>query len=236
MPFELTTRAISSPKADTTRRVLRLAEGAKVLALVADDVPENRDVLSKMLSDIGVEVITAANGEQAVEQVRAHQPDIVFMDIRMPVMDGLEAARQIMAESKAANPQSAIKLVAISASVLAHEQERYRSVEFDSFIAKPLLAERIYECLAELLPVEYQYAGTQQVSPLDFSTMTLPKDLCSRLTQAAAFQSRTKMRTCLNEVEQLGEEGRLLAEHLHQLLQNYDMEAIRKILASISHR
>ena len=44
------------------------------------------------------------------------------------------------------------------------------------------------------------------------------------------------MKACLNEVEQLGEEGRLLAEHLHPLLQNYDMEAIRKILASISQR
>ena len=140
-------------------------------ALVADDVQENREVLSKFLSDIGVEVETCENGQQAVEMVRSHRPDIVFMDIRMPVMDGLEATKQILAElwerppgldNRVQEHSPTLKIVAISASALTHQQERYSEIGFDAFIAKPLLAERIYDCLASLLHVEYEYTDIRR--------------------------------------------------------------------------
>ena len=99
----------------------RLANGYNIKALVADDKKENRDVLSQMLKDIGVSVITAENGQQAVEATLADKPDIVFMDIWMPQMDGLQAVRQILLECGEDHP----KLVAVSASVLAHERQGY---------------------------------------------------------------------------------------------------------------
>jgi hypothetical protein len=66
----------------------RLAAGRTVKALVVDDVAENRDLLSRMLADIGCEVLTANDGRQGVELAFSARPDIVFMDIRMPVLDG----------------------------------------------------------------------------------------------------------------------------------------------------
>ena len=80
------------------RGVTHLAEGYHLNALIADDTKINRDVLSKILSDLGVEVLEAENGQQAVEMARSHRPDIVFMDIRMPVMEGLQAARLLLEE------------------------------------------------------------------------------------------------------------------------------------------
>ena len=123
-----------------SERVVHLADGYEVKALVADDNRENREVLSQLLSDIGVSVITAEDGREAVQAAREHKPDIIFMDIRMPVMDGIEAARRILKFPDSPPP----KIVAVSASALIHEQRRYLEAGFDDFIAKPLRAERVF--------------------------------------------------------------------------------------------
>ncbi len=236
-------REIPPPKAPLSRTVVRLAEGYHVKAIVADDVAENREVLSKILSDIGVDVITVENGEQALEAVRAHHPDIVFMDIRMPVMNGLEAAQQIWEEfgrrGRALAPDEGVEtsplLVAISASTLVHEKERYLGAGFDAFIPKPLLAEQIYACLANLLRIEYEYigAGAVDTAPVDVSEIAFPPELLRRMKEAVEFQSITELKASVSEVEQLGENGRRLAAHLRPLLQRCDMEGILKVLSGM---
>jgi len=231
LPFSPAKSAISPSSTDISRKVVHLAEGYRVKALVADDVQENRDVLSKLLSDIGVEVETCENGQQAVEMVRSNRPDIVFMDIRMPVMDGLEATKKIFAEFS----REALKIVAISASALTHQQEKYSEIGFDAFIAKPLLAERIYDCLASLLHVEYEYTdiGATDALSLELSKITLPEDLFLRLKEAAELQSLTKLELYIDEVAQLGENGQKLSEYLRRCLHNYDTEAILDILSDM---
>jgi signal transduction histidine kinase/ligand-binding sensor domain-containing protein/CheY-like chemotaxis protein len=153
LPLKPATIKIPSPSERTERKVVRLAEGYHVKALVADDVQENRDVLTSILSDIGVEVVTAEDGQAALEMVRSGKPDVVFMDIWMPVMNGKEAAQHILDEFAYNRP----KIVAISASALSHEREEYLSIGFDAFIAKPFLSDQIYDCLRSLLHIEYQY-------------------------------------------------------------------------------
>jgi signal transduction histidine kinase/DNA-binding NarL/FixJ family response regulator len=236
VPLEPATKQILPPEASGERAVARLAEGFHVKALVADDVPENRDVLSKILSDIGVEVIPAENGQQAVEMARSHRPDIVFMDIRMPVMDGLEAARQIWDEFG----QGTLKIVAISASAMEHEKKGYLSESFDDFIAKPFRAEEIYKCLASLLHVEYEYEASSSdnkmdMSLLDLSEITLPEALFSRLKEAAEGNSITELIHYLNEVDQLGPCGQRLAELLRGLVDKYDFKGVLNILGEIKH-
>jgi len=135
------------------KRVVHLADGYSVQALVADDVKEIRDYLYKILTDIGVEVILTENGLEAVEKTRIHCPDIIFMDIRMPVMDGLEATRQLLKEF----PRDQLKIVAISASVMEHEKREFLDVGLDDFIPKPFRFERVAACLENLLGVEYEY-------------------------------------------------------------------------------
>ena len=63
----------------------------RVDALVVDDVADNRELLSRMLQTVGVRVSVAKNGADALEQARRHPPDVIFMDVRMPVMDGIQA-------------------------------------------------------------------------------------------------------------------------------------------------
>ncbi|MBI1929035.1 response regulator [Candidatus Poribacteria bacterium] len=154
VPFDPATQEMERREAAHGKRVAHLAQGDSVKALIADDVTENRAVLAKMLTEIGCDVLLAENGPDAVNQVRAHRPEIVFMDIRMPVMNGEDAMKKIWAEVG----RGTVKIVAISASALAHQQEKYLLSGFDAFIPKPYRSEMLYHCLETLLGVAYEYA------------------------------------------------------------------------------
>jgi signal transduction histidine kinase/DNA-binding response OmpR family regulator len=226
---EEASRTVALSQGSSKGAPARLADGYRVKALVADDNKENRDVLSQMLEDIGVEVITADNGQQAVEATLADKPAIVFMDIWMPILDGLEAMQQILLACEDNHP----KLVAVSASVFEHEKQRYFDCGFEDFIPKPVDAEQLYECLARLLHVEYEY-DDDNLPAIDFSKIVLPEALFLRLKQAAESGEVMALRESLAEVRQVSVDGRLLAEQLHQLSRKFDMEGILDILGFVS--
>ena len=220
--------------ADPLREVERLAEGYEVRALVVDDIRENREVLSTMLAAVGCEITLAENGRQALEVVAISRPDIVFMDMRLPEIDGMEATRRIVRDYG----QSGLKVVATSASALEHERELYLRAGCDDFVAKPFRCERVYGCLKNLLGVEFDFkagAGAAGSPPLlDFRSIVLPEDLAVRLMMAAELHSATVLKNCLREVEELGSSGQRLAVHLREFLASYDMETIQKIVAQIT--
>jgi len=230
LPLKPATTEVSEISA-MERTVTHLAEGYHLQALVVDDIQENRDVLLRILSDIGVQVTNAENGQEALEMVRSHKPDVVFMDIWMPVMDGKEATKQILEEFGDESP----KIVAISASALSHEREEYLTAGFHAFIAKPFLKEEIYDCLASLLHVEYEYTDTpiqSAVSP-DLSAINIPQNLIRRMETSAELYGTTELKNCLDKLEQLGEDGLSLANYLRVYLQSYDMDAILEVLSRI---
>jgi len=217
-----------------TREVERLAAGSQVRALIVDDIRENREVLSTLLAAIGCEIVLAENGRQALEAVSVSHPDIVFMDMRLPEIDGLEATRRIVRDYGAGG----LKVVAMSASALEHERETYLQAGCDDFIAKPFRSARLYECLHHLLGVDFEYKappdGAESAPLLDLGRIVLPEDLVTRLMMAAELHSATVLKSCLREVEETGAPGRRLAEHLREFLASYDMEMIQKITAQIA--
>ena len=225
LPLESATEGATPRSEDSGRQVAQLAAGYQVKALVVDDNQENRDVLSQMLKDIGVTVMMVENGQQALETVRVETPDIVFMDIWMPVMDGLEATRRILEEFGEERP----KLVAVSASALVHERQKYFEAGFDDFIPKPVDAQQVYECLATFLQIEYEYDDSE-MPQTEFEEIVLPEQLLLRLRRAAEFWEVTELEELLEEVCQMGEHGSLLAERLRELSRNFDMEGILDIL------
>lgn len=233
LPFSPAQRAIPPSSAKFEGKVAHLAEGYQVKALVADDNQANLDVLAKLLSDIGVAVITAENGQQALSMVCSQRPDIAFMDIRMPIMNGIEATKQILAEVSCPP-----KIVAISASALTHERDRYFELGFDAFIAKPFLAEEVYNCLASLLHIEYKYADAddKDAEDLDFSTITLPDELFSRLKGAAEFYSITELKQYLNEWDKGNPEIHRFTDYLRELVEKEDMEEILNLLDQVQKR
>ncbi|MCC7261717.1 MAG: response regulator [Candidatus Latescibacteria bacterium] len=230
LPLPPATQPVPPTLDQNAGRVVGMVPGQRVYALVVDDVMENRQVLAEMLRAIGLEVETVENGRLAVEQVRVVRPDIVFMDIQMWVMDGVEAMRQIRA---ARGPESP-KLVAVTASVLDHERQTYLKAGFDDFIAKPVREEAVYECLARLLQVQFEYEAREDAA-LDFSGLRLPAELLARLRQAAEAGEVTELEEYLDEVGQRGEAGQLLAERLRILSRNIDLKAILDLLEAVRH-
>jgi signal transduction histidine kinase/DNA-binding response OmpR family regulator len=212
------------------RQVNRLKAGCTVQALVVDDVHENRQVLAGLLQSIGVDVQLAASGTEALETLQQGLPDIIFMDIRMPGMDGVETLRRIGEEWG----RDAVKAVAVSASVLEHEQRGYLEQGFETFVDKPFRAERIYACMAQLLGVEYEYdVETTGENGLDLDGLVLPPELADQLREAADFSSLTELEELLDQVADLGAAGAQLAGRLRQLNQNFDMDGVLALLAQI---
>jgi len=234
--FDLTLAPATSertPGLDPLREVERLAPDCSVRALVVDDIRENREVLSVMLSMIGCDVTLAESGRQALEVIRLSLPDIIFMDIRLPEINGLDATRRILEEFGAEGP----KIVATSASVLEHERASYLQAGCHDFAAKPFRAEQIYACLGALLNVDFVYKDVSATSAgrdtIDLGEISLPEDLLSRMVMAAELHSTTVLKNCLKEVEQFGPNEHRLAEHLRGFLTSYDMETIQRIIAQI---
>ena len=222
---------IRTESTEAFSQVRHLASAFSVKALVADDVAENREILQGMLSDIGVEVESVEDGQQALDRLATFHPDIVFLDIRMPVLDGMEAMRRLRQDER----WQSVKVAAISASVLEHERQEFLSSGFDAFIDKPFRFERICACLAELLGVEFEYGVVEEATTkaVDWSHLSLPSELHDQLRESAELYSVTEMEDYLQEMKELGEEHRQLATHLRDLKQNHDMEGILRILGEV---
>ncbi len=105
--------------------------------LVVDDVPENQMVVSLYLKSLKINFDLANNGQEACEMALKNPYDLIIMDIQMPVMDGVEALKQIRIQEKEQN-KTAVPIVALSAFAMEHEQKRYLDEGFDGYLTKPV--------------------------------------------------------------------------------------------------
>ncbi len=213
------------------QNVSHLAEGVSVQALVVDDVFENRDILTKVLSNVGVEVEGAENGKIALEKVRENIPDIIFMDIRMPVMGGLEATQEIIQEFG----KDRIKIIAFTTSVLHHECKEYFSQGFHDVIFKPFKEEQVFECLKKHLEIEYAYEvndaniETEQ-EDLNLTEVQLPADILNGLREAVDFGKFSSIEKMLAEIAMKEGESHPIVKTLSPMVKSYNLEKISHLL------
>jgi signal transduction histidine kinase/ActR/RegA family two-component response regulator len=201
------------------------AAGKRVL--IVDDVAANRDVLATMLHAAGCETALAASGPEALAMARAHPPDVIFIDLRMPGMDGVQTARHLRAE---AGPR--IRLVAHSASAAEGDPQKCFEAGFDDFLAKPLRYERVCEALGPVHAAPGPGPG-----PLDAAAIAQCRGLWlrspvlwERVQAAAELYSLTELQECVREIAALGPAGRRLAGHLEGWLAGCDIESIQRFL------
>jgi PAS domain S-box-containing protein len=185
----------------SSKRIIGLAPHQPTYRiLVVDDTDTNRQLMVKWLAAIGFEVYEAKNGQEAIEQWLSLAPHLVWMDMRMPTMDGFEAVRQIrlkesmlMQESLSettdiTNPPDVAnaavaghpvsrsvrtKIIAVTAAVFEEERQAILAVGCDDFVGKPCSEATVLDKMAQHLGVLYCYEKAQQ-RPVDRATNNLP--------------------------------------------------------------
>jgi two-component system cell cycle response regulator DivK len=115
--------------------------------LVVEDIDENRSLMRQLLGRLGVTVLEAVDGRQGLEMARREQPDLILMDLSLPVIDGWEATRLLKA-----NPATRdIPVVAVTAHALKGDEVRARAVGCDGYVSKPLDVVAFGQYVSELL-------------------------------------------------------------------------------------
>jgi two-component system sensor histidine kinase EvgS len=121
-------------------------EPAKIL--VVDDIADNLELIVQSFEGTHLKMITATDGYKAITQYENEKPDLILMDIRMPHMDGYEAAKKIKSIDKN------VPIIALTASVMKDEYERSKSKDFDAYLRKPVLRDELYLSLSHFLEHE----------------------------------------------------------------------------------
>ena len=234
--FDISTSEVSeqtSPPTPITRQVTGLKVGEKELRiLVVDDNEANREILVRLLGSVGFLVREAADGREACTVFETWHPDLILMDLVMPVMDGFEAIRKI----RAAPEGKKIPLIAVSASVLSEDRERVSSTGADAFLKKPFTEEEVFGLIERYLGVEYIYAdeygaqvpisqGRQEATP--FLLDQLPDELVFGLQEAAVSLDVDRLYELLPQVAQCDAKS---AEKLRELIGNYNFAILKDLL------
>ena len=115
--------------------------------LVIEDNPQNRVLVKDVLEFHGYEIIEAADGQTGIEMVKSHKPDLILMDIQIPVMDGITAGKIIRGDPDTKN----IKMIAVTSFAMLGDKERIMEAGFDRYIAKPINTRELPDLIKEML-------------------------------------------------------------------------------------
>jgi len=207
--------------------------------LVVDDKDTNRDILTRQLVSIGISVRQAVDGKQALDIFHEWQPHMVMMDIRMPVMDGVEATKRI----KSSERGDKTVVIVVSASAMEEERIEVMASGADLFIRKPFHETEIFDAIETLLGIEFIYekeplaadpskresSGDENDSGILRSSdlKELPESLLKEMLIAVEGGYIEKLKTCIETVART-DSG--LADRLQELADNYEYEQLMGIL------
>ncbi|MBD2460168.1 GAF domain-containing protein [Oscillatoria sp. FACHB-1407] len=245
--FSIQVGLVQSPSAATTASMERVVGVApndtRYRILIAEDNIDNRLVLNKLLSYLGLEVQEVTNGQAAIALWEQWQPHLIFMDMHMPIIDGYEATRQIRAREAIAQhallstspsaTRHVTKIVALTASVFAEQRQDSLTAGCDAFISKPFRREAIFKTLSEQLGVQFVY------QPLTLNESAAPKPPTIALSaDALAFMPPSWINQfhlavaqgsdvlSLKLIAQIPREHVSLIATLTQLVENYQFDQL----------
>jgi PAS domain S-box-containing protein len=222
-------------KQSPSRRVIGMAipmPGPKIL--IVDDQIENRDWLMKLLALIGFSVRSADNGEAAIRTWEEWEPQLILMDVHMPVMDGFEATRRIKA-----NPRGReTVIVALTASAMDDDREAASQSGADDFLSKPCHEDELLKKIGDHLNVEYEYEEKSRADEeglqVDGGALSaeslglLPLELLNKLRNATLGGDKKGLDHSILEISESVDVR--IAQVLQGLANNYDYDALTRLL------
>lgn len=222
-----------------TRQVIALEPNQpRYRILIVDDKATNRQLLIKLLNPLGFELREACNGKEAIAVWETFEPHLIWMDMRMPVMDGYEATKQIKGTTKG----QATAVIALTASALEEERAVVLSAGCDDFLRKPFREADIFAAMNKHIGVRYIYeepAPTDSVitEKSDFNVIiaaaiqALPQSWVTNLRQAILSADLTSMNTL---IEQIRPQDSTLANVLKNCLDNFEYDKVLTLIQAKS--
>ncbi len=205
----------------------------RLRVLVVDDKEYNRSVIVNLMTPLGFEVQGAENGKIGVEKAREWRPDLVIMDLVMPVMTGFEAVPLIRQIPGMEN----VSIIAASASAFEKDEQESISVGCNAFVSKPVNIERLFAVMETHLPIEWTYAGSGEARAgetiaSDASVVPPPEEELRVLLELAQAGDLLSIEEQMEALEQQGDVYAAFARKLRQLA--IDMED-QQIIETIEH-
>ncbi|MEG4939321.1 ATP-binding protein [Microcoleus sp. F4-D5] len=224
---------IESPK--PSRNVIALVPNQHTYRiLIVDDKPLNRQLLIKILHPLGFELKEATNGQEAIEIWDSWEPHLIWMDMRMPVMDGYEATQYIKSTIKG----QATAIIALTASVLEEERAVILSAGCDAFMRKPFREADIFDTLHKHIGVRYIYEdpgqanlsaikeGDREMTAADF--VKLPESLIADLRLAIL---NADMDVIDRSIEQILLKDAVTAGAIANCIENFEYDKVLKLIS-----
>ena len=218
------------------RRVIGLEPGQQAYRLlVVEDTDANRDLLVWLLKPLGFDVREAVNGQEAIAIWEEWAPHLIWMDIRMPVMDGLEATRRIKATPRG---QDTV-IVALTASSFEEEREKILSEGCDDFVRKPAREADIFDALTRHLDVRFVYEETEgeqekyKLSDIERRMSNLHPELLTKLEHATFLGDANQI---LNLIDQIRTYDAAVADALTHLADDFEYTKILTLIQATGER
>lgn len=218
---------------DNHKKIIRIADNQKnYKILVVDDKEENLTVAVSLLQLVGFETMEAVNGVEAIEVFENWNPDLILMDMRMPIMDGYEATCKIKATEKG----KITPIVAITASSFEEERKRTESIGMQGYIRKPFRENELFNTIGKLLNIEYIYDESSAQSTekymdndgaLEFDINMIDDELRLKMLDAISFADFDKLIELISEIEN---KNMVLAQQLKKHAYNYEYDYLQTIL------
>ena len=228
--FDIDEAEISDYESERQGRVIGLAPGQDDFRiLIAEDQRDNQLLLSRLMEDLGLKFRVANNGEECVELFQQWRPHLIWMDRRMPVMDGIEATRKI----RLLPGGDKVKIIAVTASVLVEQQAKLIEAGMDDFVSKPYRFEELYDAMAKHLGVSYLYTDEnvtfyRHSSPLTEKMLaSIPEELRSQLRHALESLDSSRINGVINQIAKVESD---VGKSLHLLVEQFDYPAILELL------
>ncbi len=217
-----------------SQRVLHLApDTPKTRLLVVEDREENRLLMRRLLSTVGFEVLEAEHGAEAIQRCRTHMPDLIWMDMLMPVMDGYEATQKIRALPNGQH----VPIIALTASVFERDKQAVLAAGCSDFVGKPFTADAIFEKIAQHLSVSYVYERDKTLNTVQEADppvrltrenlLTLPRELRTQLYYAVACADTEQV---LHHLQPVTEQYPEVVQAIRRLVQDFCFEHLLALL------
>jgi signal transduction histidine kinase/CheY-like chemotaxis protein len=232
IPVKTADRPVPRAEQRDTRRVIGLAphqDDHRIL--IVEDNSDSRMLLSSLLSSVGFNVREAANGQECCDIFNAWHPHLIWMDMRMPVMDGYEATRRIRSSDKGQDPA----IIALTASAFEEQKDMILAAGCNDYLRKPYWEADIFNTMSKYLGVEYVYEKLDQVPAHKMNVFAsgaeamkaVPQPLISELEQAI---TDLDMETIGDIIASIRQDNDTAADILTALADDFKYEAIRKLI------